>query len=122
MYFQMTLIFSSISLQQISQDTDNHKRQYQDVHELGDELLSHPKAGDVSFVAAVLTNLEQNWRALEDVLTKRSEDLTLSKISAGTLMFFTLIAKCSLDKVVGLYLYNIVLFIILCIGISYQQN
>ncbi|PIK37946.1 putative nesprin-1, partial [Apostichopus japonicus] len=86
------------ALQQISQDTDNHKRQYQDVHELGDELLSHPKAGDVSFVAAVLTNLEQNWRALEDVLTKRSEDLTLSKISAGTLMFFTLIAKCSLDK------------------------
>ena len=57
--------------QEISKDVEDHRLQYHSIHDFGDELLRHPKAGDTSFVTAVLSNLDQNWTSLEDVMAKR---------------------------------------------------
>ncbi len=60
-----------VYFQEISKDVEDHRLQYHSIHDFGDELLRHPKAGDTSFVTAVLANLDQNWTSLEDVLAKR---------------------------------------------------
>ncbi|XP_033113685.1 microtubule-actin cross-linking factor 1-like [Anneissia japonica] len=58
-------------LQAISNDVSNHLQEHQDIHALGHELMEHPRASDSSFVTAVLSNLNQNWTCLQDILTKR---------------------------------------------------
>ncbi|XP_041483740.1 microtubule-actin cross-linking factor 1-like isoform X4 [Lytechinus variegatus] len=63
------------AIKEIIQDVDAHRPECQAVHALGEELISHPKAGDTSFVSAVLTNLDQNWTSLEDVVAKRVQQL-----------------------------------------------
>ena len=58
-------------LQDLRRQVENHRPNLKRIKQLGDELLKDKKAKDTSHVTAILTNVDFNWKALEDMLAKR---------------------------------------------------
>ena len=50
---------------------DRKRPLYQQIHEVADELVKHPKSTDVSEIKLMLTNVELNWDCLNTSLAKR---------------------------------------------------
>ena len=57
--------------QAIKKEIDEHRPKHKKVHHLGEQLIRDPKANDASYVTAVLTNVDLNWRTLEEIWAKR---------------------------------------------------
>ena len=58
-------------LQKIRRDVDNHREDNKRVHQLGESIISDPKANDTSFVKSVLAGVDNNWSDLDDILSRR---------------------------------------------------
>ena len=56
----------------MKKEIDEHRSKHKKVHQLGEQLIRDPKANDASYVTAVLTNVDLNWRTLEEIWAKRS--------------------------------------------------
>ena len=57
--------------QDLRRQIDNHRPPLKKIKQMGDELIKDTKAKDTSHVTAILTNVDINWKAFEDILVKR---------------------------------------------------
>ena len=58
-------------MQSLKQQVDSQRPVNKRIHQLGEQLISEPKANDTSHVKAILANLDVNWAGLDDILGKR---------------------------------------------------
>ncbi|XP_033123620.1 microtubule-actin cross-linking factor 1-like [Anneissia japonica] len=72
----------NLDLSQIEKNVKNwvqeqsvYQNQLKRIHSMGERLVQDPKASDASYVASVLTSVSNNWRALEDLLQRRSKQI-----------------------------------------------
>ncbi len=63
------------NLKNLRQQVDNQRPVNKRVHQLGEQLISEPKANDTSHVKAILANVDVNWAGLDDILAKRAKQL-----------------------------------------------
>ena len=61
----------SLFVRIIAVSFDGHKPNLKRIHQLGDELVKDKKAKDTAHVTSVLTNVNMNWKALDDIQAKR---------------------------------------------------
>ncbi|XP_071965802.1 muscle-specific protein 300 kDa-like isoform X2 [Antedon mediterranea] len=69
-------------IKKLFQEQSVHQNKLKEIHSLGQHLIQDPKASDTSYVESVLTSVGNNWRALDDLLQKRSKQIE-SRIRAS---------------------------------------
>ena len=65
------LIMFPCHFQDYRRQFDGHKPNLKRIHQLGDELVKDKRAKDTAHVTSVLTNVNMNWKALDDIQAKR---------------------------------------------------